>query len=135
MKKEKLKKYSIRVGVVFFVIVMLLTYFSNTIDNMLLPKVKVASIIKGSILDRDSNLNDNTFLIPISALSGFGDSACVYQLNNNEKGYEVWCVNVDVLAQNEFYYEVVSSELHDGDQIVYSSSKSITDGDKVYLEE
>lgn len=44
MKKEKLKKYSIRFGVAFFIVLAFLTYFSSTIDNMLLPQVKVTQI-------------------------------------------------------------------------------------------
>ena len=49
MKKDKLKKYSIRFGITFLIVIAFLTYFSGTIDNMLLPQVKVSDVAYGTI--------------------------------------------------------------------------------------
>ena len=44
MKKDKLKKYALRFGIAFLIALALLTYFSTTIDNILLPQVKVTEV-------------------------------------------------------------------------------------------
>ena len=44
MKKDKLKSVVLKFSIVFFIVIALLTYFSKTINNMLLPKVKVVSV-------------------------------------------------------------------------------------------
>ncbi|MBQ2687504.1 MAG: hypothetical protein IJF52_02605 [Clostridia bacterium] len=134
MKTDKLKIISLRVGLIFFIILIFLTYFSSTIDNMLLPKVKTTEVIRGTLVKEENpNPNDNKFLIPISAVSGFGGS--VFVLNRVNDDYIVNEVNISILASDEMYYEVSSFELYGGNKIVYKTSKSISDGDRVYLEE
>lgn len=138
MKKDKLKKLSLCIGVVFFALLLFLTYFSSTIDTMLLPKVKTAEVIRGTLVEEEhANPNDDIFLVPISAVSGFGDSGVVYVLSKNYdgSGHIVKVVSVYILDSDEMYYEVTSSELYGGNQVVYRTSKSISDGDRVYLEE
>ena len=49
MKKDKLKSVVLKFSIVFFIVIALLTYFSKTINNMLLPKVKVVSVQTGVI--------------------------------------------------------------------------------------
>ena len=51
MKKDKLKSVVLKFSIVFFIVIALLTYFSKTIKNMLLPKVKVVSVQTGVIDD------------------------------------------------------------------------------------
>ncbi len=41
MKKDKLKSVVLKFSIVFFIVIALLTYFSKTINNMILPKFKV----------------------------------------------------------------------------------------------
>ena len=136
MKKDKLKTISLRVGILFFILLVLLTYFSSTIDNMLLPKVKTTEVIRGTLVKEENpNPNDDKFLIPISAVSGFGGGGSVYILNKSYEGYIVNAVEIQILGSNEMYYEVTSSELYGGNQVVYKASKSIADGDRVYPEE
>lgn len=136
MKKDKLKKISLRVGIAFFLLLLFLTYFSSTIDTMLLPKVKTTEVIRGTLVKEENpNPNDDKFLIPISAVSDFGGSGSVYILNYTYEGYRVNEIGVKILRSDEMYYEVTSSELYGGNQVVYRTSKSIADGDRVYLEE
>lgn len=66
MKKDKLKKYSIRFGITFLIVIAFLTYFSGTIDNMLLPQVKVSDVAYGTINGEQSR--DDRYLIPLSAV-------------------------------------------------------------------
>lgn len=40
MKQDKFKRIVIKFGIVFFIVMLFLTYFSKTIDNLLLPKVR-----------------------------------------------------------------------------------------------
>ena len=82
MKKEKLKKYSIRFGVAFFIVLAFLTYFSSTIDNMLLPQVKVTQISYGTIDGNQSS--DDRYLIPISAVIAMGDTGSVFVTRTDE---------------------------------------------------
>lgn len=122
----------------FFALLLFLTYFSGTIDTMLLPKVKTAEVIRGTLVEEEhSNPNDNRFLVPISAVTGFGNSGVVYvvSMNYDGTGHVVNEVNINILASDEMYYEVTSSELYGGNQVVYRTSKSISDGDRVYVEE
>lgn len=135
MKNDKLKKICFRIGIAFFLALLFLTYFSSTIDTMLLPKVKTAEVIRGTLVEEENpNPNDDKFLVPISAVSGFGDSGTVYLLTNYD-GYRVNEVSVQILNSDGMYYEVASAGLYGGNQIVYSASKSISDGDRVCLEE
>lgn len=136
MKKDKLKKYSVRFTIVFFLALALLTYFSDTIDTMLLPKVKTTAVITGT-LSEDENSNITAYLIPLSAISGFGEGASVYTLSpfQNNKDYTVSEVSINIATQDEMYAEVHSDTLYGGTMIVYDSSKNIFDGDRVYVEE
>lgn len=138
MKNDKLKKWSLRIGVVFFALLLFLTYFSGTIDTMLLPKVKTAEVIRGTLVEQENPTpHDNRFLVPISSVTGFGDSGVVYvvSLNYDGTGHVVNTVNVQILDSDEMYYEVTASDLYGGNQVVYRTSKAISDGDRVYLEE
>lgn len=76
MKKDKLKKYSIRFGITFLIVIAFLTYFSGTIDNMLLPQVKVSEVAYGTINGEQSQ--DDRYLIPISAVIAMGDTGSVF---------------------------------------------------------
>lgn len=136
MKKDKIKKYSIRFAIVFFIVLALLTYFSDTIDTMLLPKVKTTEVISGTLVET-TNPNDNKYLIPISAVSGFGEDASVFVVKPyNENGdYKVYSETIHITDQDEMYCEVTADNLYGGMQIVYSTSKSISNGDRIYVEE
>ena len=136
MKKDKLKNYSVRFAIAFFIAIALLTYFSDTIDTMLLPKVKTTEVISGA-LDDSNNPNESKYLIPLSAVSGFGDNASIYYLEkyNDNGDYKVYSENIEITNQDEMYCEVTANNLYGGMQIVYSTSKSISSGDRVYVEE
>ena len=121
MKKEKLKKYSIRFGVAFFIVLAFLTYFSSTIDNMLLPQVKVTQISYGTIDGNQSS--DDRYLIPISAVIAMGDTGSVFVTRTDEKN------------SDDLYYEVTSDDIYGGIEVVYSTSKSISNGDRVHIAE
>ena len=134
MKKEKLKKYSIRFGVAFFIVLAFLTYFSSTIDNMLLPQVKVTQISYGTIDGNQSS--DDRYLIPISAVIAMGDTGSVFVTRTDENNKTtVSEATVNLKNSDDLYYEVTSDEMYSGMKVVYSTSKSISNGDRVYIVE
>lgn len=135
MKENKLKKYSIRFGIAFFIILAVLTYFSSTIDNMLLPKVKVIDVKVGTLKEDDGGL-ETKYLLPISSVVSSGDSGTVFVIkNNDDKKTTVEEITVSIKDSDDLYYEVTSENLFSEMQVVYSTSKSISNGDRVYVEE
>lgn len=134
MKKEKLKKYSIRFGVAFLIVLALLTYFSSTIYNVLLPQVKVAEVTYGTIDGEQSN--DDRYLIPLSAVTDMGDTGSVFVANTDEDNKTtVIEFTVNIEKSDDRYYEVTSDDMYGGMEVVYSTSKSISDGDRVHIVE
>ena len=134
MKKEKLKKYSIRFGVAFFIVLAFLTYFSSTIDNMLLPQVKVSDVAYGTINGEQSQ--DDRYLIPLSAVIAMGDTGSVFVTKTDENNKTtVSEATVNIKNSDDLYYEVTSDEMYGGMKVVYSTSKSISNGDRVYIVE
>ena len=134
MKKEKLKKYSIRFGVAFFIVLAFLTYFSSTIDNMLLPQVKVTQISYGTIDGNQSS--DDRYLIPISAVIAMGDTGSVFVTRTDENNKTtVSEATVNIENSDDLYYEVTSDDIYGGMEGVYSTSKSISNGDRVHIAE
>lgn len=134
MKKEKLKKYSIRFGVAFFIVLAFLTYFSSTIDNMLLPQVKVTQISYGTIDGNQSS--DDRYLIPISAIIAMGDTGSVFVTRTDENNKTtVSEATVNIENSDDLYYEVTSDDIYGGIEVVYSTSKSISNGDRVHIAE
>lgn len=134
MKKEKLKKYSIRFGVAFFIVLAFLTYFSSTIDNMLLPQVKVTQISYGTIDGNQSS--DDRYLIPISAVIAMGDTGSVFVTRTDENNKTtVSEATVNIENSDDLYYEVTSDDIYGGMEVVYSTSKSISNGDRVHIAE
>lgn len=134
MKKDKLKKYSIRFGIAFLIVIAFLTYFSSTIDNMLLPQVKVTQISYGTIDGNQSS--DDRYLIPISAVTVMGDSGTVFvtKIDENNKT-TVSEAPVNIENSDDLYYEVTSDDIYGGIEVVYSTSKSISNGDRVHIAE
>ena len=134
MKKDKLKKYSIRFGVAFFIVLAFLTYFSSTIDNMLLPQVKVTQISYGTIDGNQSS--DDRYLIPISAVIAMGDTGSVFVTRTDENNKTtVSEATVNIENSDDLYYEVTSDDIYGGMEVVYSTSKSISNGDRVHIAE
>ena len=134
MKKDKLKKYSIRFGVAFFIVLAFLTYFSSTIDNMLLPQVKVSDVAYGTINGEQSR--DDRYLIPLSAVIAMGDTGSVFVTKTDENNKTtVSEATVNIKNSDDLYYEVTSDEMYGGMKVVYSTSKSISNGDRVYIVE
>ena len=134
MKKNKLKKYALRFGIAFLIALALLTYFSTTIDNILLPQVKVTEVTYGTIDGEQSR--DDRYLIPISAVIAMGDTGSVFvtrtDANNKTTVNEA---TVNLKNSDDLYYEVTSDEMYSGMKVVYSTSKSISNGDRVYIVE
>ena len=133
MKKDKLKKYSIRFGITFLIVIAFLTY-SGTIDNMLLPQVKVSDVTYGTINGEQSR--DDRYLIPISAVIAMGDTGSVFVTRTDENNKTtVNEATVNLKNSDDLYYEVTSDEMYSGMKVVYSTSKSISNGDRVYIVE
>lgn len=134
MKKDKLKKYSIRFGIAFLIVIAFLTYFSSTIDNMLLPQVKVTQISYGTIDGNQSS--DDRYLIPISAVIAMGDTGSVFVTRTDENNKTtVSEATVNIENSDDLYYEVTSDDIYGGIEVVYSTSKSISNGDRVHIAE
>lgn len=139
MKQDKIKRYTLRFGIVFFIVLAILTYFSKTIDNLLLPKVRVYEIEEGRLNEEERNINI-TYLVPMSAVVAEGDIGIVYITVDNEENdnITVEAVDVKIKGNDELYYEVEKMGPYldlSGEMAVYSTSKSISDGDRVYVEE
>lgn len=136
MKESKLKKYSIRAGIVFLITLALLTYLSGTIDNMLLPKVKTSDVIVGTLSGENGGDMKTKYLLPLSSVDSFGDSGIVFVIDpyNTDKT-KVSEISVTITGQDDLYYEVTSNSLFSDMAVVYKTSKSISDGDRVYIEE
>lgn len=132
MKKDKLKKISIRLGIAFLIVIAFLTYFSTTIDNMLLPQVKVTEVVYGTIDGEQKS--DDRYLTPISAVTVMGDTGSVFVTKTDENNKTtVSEVIVNIKNSDDLYYEVNSDEMYGGMKVVYSTSKSISSGDRVYI--
>ena len=131
MKQVKFKRIVIKSGIVFFIVILFLTYFSKTIDNLLLPKVKVSDVITGSLSEYPDTMHTH-YLLPLSSVV----SEEVYVINTLENGdVTVSCVSVNICDSDDLYYEVTSDSLFSDMQVVYKTSKDISDGDRVYIEE
>lgn len=131
MKQVKFKRIVIKSGIVFFIVILFLTYFSKTIDNLLLPKVKVSDVITGSLSEYPDTMHTH-YLLPLSSVV----SEEVYVINTLENGdVTVSCVSVNICDSDDLYFEVTSDSLFSDMQVVYKTSKDIFDGDRVYIEE
>ena len=109
-----------------------LTYFSKTIDNLLLPKVKVSDVMTGSLSEYPDTMHTH-YLLPLSSVVSAEE---VYVINTLENGdVTVNCVSVNICGSDDLYYEVTSDSLFSDMQVVYKTSKDISDGDRVYIEE
>ena len=103
MKKDKLKSVVLKFSIVFFIVIALLTYFSKTINNMLLPKVKVFSVQTG-VIDDTAGSNDmkTHYLLPVSSVDGAGNTGIVFVINKIENGdATVEEVSVDICNSDE----------------------------------
>ncbi len=136
MKKDKIKRISLIAGVVFFLVILFLTYFSSTIDAMLIPNVKTTEVMRvESDTEHGMYGYEDRFLVPIKAVSGFGDSGTVFVINWINGEYYADEISVQIVNDDGMYYEVISSELYGGNRIIYSTSKALTSGDRVYIVE
>ncbi len=136
MKKDKIKRFSLIAGVVFLLIVLFLTYFSSTIDAMLIPNVKTTEVMRTSLSEENHGYNqEDRFLIPVKAVTGFGDSGTVFVINWIDGAYYADEITVQIVGTDGMYYEVLASGLHGGNRIIYSTSKSLKSGDRVYVVE
>lgn len=134
MKKDKIKKYTVRFGIAFLIALAILTYFSTTIDNILLPQVKVTEVIYGTIDGEQSS--DDRYLLPISSVTDMGDTGSVYVANTDENNKTtVSEIIVNIKKSDDLYYEVTSDDIYSGMGVVYSTSKSIASGDRVHIAE
>lgn len=136
MKKDKLKSTVIKFAIAFFIVLALLTYFSKTINNMLLPKVKVTYVEAGTLDGTGSNDLKTHYLLPISSVEAAGDTGIVYIVNDNDIGsVTVDEVSVNICDSDELYCEVTSDSLFGDSRVVYKTTKSIKNGLGVYIEE
>ena len=101
---------------------------------MLLPQVKVSDVAYGTINGEQSQ--DDRYLIPISAVIAMWDTGWVFvtRIDDNNKT-TVYEATVNLKNSDDLYYEVTSDEMYSGMKVVYSTSKSISNGDRVYIVE
>lgn len=133
---SKLKKYCVRFGIIFLLAIAFLTYFSDTIDYMLLPKVKVATVEMGAIEGATTVGMKQKYLLPLSSVIPMGEDGSVFVVQEDGNGeFFVEEMDVKITNSNELYYEVIGTTLYSGMDVVYSTSKPISYGDRVYVEE
>lgn len=136
MKNDKLKKFAVSLGIAFLIVIAVLTYFSDTIDNMLLPKVRVITIESGTIDGENSDSTEQTYLLPISTVVATGEDGLVYFVSTDENDEtRVLEYTVKITDSDDLYYEVTGDGLYAGLKAVYSTSKNISHWDRVYVEE
>ena len=130
-----MKKHIIKFTIIFFIVIALLTYFSKTIDSFLLPQVKVTALETGTLNEQSSSNDMKThYLLPLSSVTSFGSDGTVFVLQTEESD-TVTEVSVTIHDSDDFYYGVTSDDLYSEMRVVYSVSKLITNGDRVYVEE
>ncbi len=130
-----MKKHIAKFAIIFFIVIALLTYFSKTIDSFLLPQVKVTSLETGTLNEQSASNDMKThYLIPLSSVNSFGSDGTVFVLQTEESD-TVTEVSVTIHDSDDFYYEVTSDDLYSEMRVVYSVSKPIANGDRVYVEE
>ena len=136
MKNDKIKRISLILGVVFLLGLLFLTYFSSTIDAMLLPNVKTTEVQRVDNSEEGHYYGrQDLFLVPVKAVSGFGSSGTVYVVNWVDGSYYANSVTVQIISSDGMYYQVESSGLYGGNRIIYSTSKSLENGDRVFVVE
>lgn len=134
-KVNRLKKYSLRFGIVFFIVLLFLTYFSATIENMLLPQVKTTDVMPGRIGEDDGNMTTK-YLLPISSVIPNGENGTVFVVQKDENGKTVAKeVLVDIKNSDDFYYEVTSKSLFSDMKVIYETTKDLINGGRVNIEE
>ncbi len=136
------KKNVIKIAVIFFVALGLLTYFSDEIDRMLLPQIKTCE----PVVDYYNNDHWKYYIdecyIPKSAVVFDDDSAVVYAVNEYYDGETptVYSIEIDIRDSDELYYTVemndsLMSGLTATTQLVYHTSKPLSDGERVFITE
>lgn len=130
-----MKKHIAKFAIIFFIVIALLTYFSKTIDSFLLPQVKVTNLETGTLNEQSASNDMKThYLIPLSSVTSFGSDGTVFVLQTEESDTMAE-VSVTIHDSDDFYYEVTSDDLYSEMRVVYSVSKPIANGDRVYVEE
>lgn len=134
-KVNRLKKYSLRFGIVFFIVLLFLTYFSATIENMLLPQVKTTDVMPGRIGEDDGSMTTK-YLLPVSSVISNGENGTVFVVQRDEKGKTVAKeVLVDIKNSDDFYYEVTSKDLFSDMEVIYKTTKDLINGGRINIEE
>lgn len=134
-KVNRLKKYSLRFGIVFFIVLLFLTYFSATIENMLLPQVKTTDVMPGRIGEDDGSMTTK-YLLPVSSVISNGENGTVFVVQKDENGKTVAKeVLVDIKNSDDFYYEVTSKSLFSDMEVIYETTKDLINSGRVNIEE
>lgn len=101
-----MKKHIVKFAIVFFIVIALLTYFSKTIDNFLLPQVKVTNLETGTLNEQSASNDMKThYLIPLSSVTSYGSDGTVFVLQTEESD-TVTEVSVTIYDSDDFYYYV-----------------------------
>ena len=139
------KKIVIKIAVIFFVVLGLLTYFADEIDFMLLPQVKVSE----PFVDY-SNIKNGTYsslkcYIPKSSVIFDGEKAVVYAVNDFYNDDEstlttVYPIQILIEGSDELYYtttvgDSMMSSVTATTRLVYYTSKPLSEGDRVFIAE
>lgn len=138
----KRKKIVIEIAVVFFVVLGLLTYFADKIDHFLLPQVKTCE----PVIDYSSNKYWKYFLtecyIPKSSVVFDGEQATVYAVRESyydETAPTVYSIAIKIKDSDELYYTIDLGDnmfsVTSTTQLVYNTSKPLSDGDRVFIAE
>lgn len=133
--RNKLRKFSIIFGIIFFAVVAVLTYSANAIEHMMLPRVSVADINSGTIADATQTPED-IFLIPISSVieddSGTYVNVVRFDKENTGTAHKAY---VDILDNNDIYYEVQMNGIYAMYSVIYEWSRDLEENEVVVVEE
>lgn len=85
--------------------------------------MKVTEVTNGTI-DSESS-NDDKYLIPLSAVTAMGNKGLLFVTKTDENNKTtVSEVTVNITGSDDLYYEVISDQMYDGIEVVYSTSKA-----------
>ncbi len=130
----KRKKIISIIAVLFIAAIVLLTFFSKTIDNMLLPQVKTCDAILGDM--EGENIHSISFLVPKSAVIFRGDETVVYVVNTVDDETRVFEQAVTIEDSDEIYYLITGDYgVNTTAKVVYSTSKPLSDNERVFIAE
>lgn len=125
--RRKFQKFIVGFAIVFFLVLGLLTWFSDKVDSMVYPTVTVATTYSGSLDTRQDTYYYSNTIVPTASIHG---GKLWYALKDSKGDYYVHTTDVTIIRQTSVKSEVSltvpfvlpicssNKELHDGDRVL-----------------